>query len=57
MILAPIFTFLLKEVEKTCIFIQKFLPLMTSYLVTIETDHHRKMRARDKRTATENFRG
>ena len=33
--------------------------LMTSYLVTIVTDHHKtclKMRARDKRTATENFR-
>ena len=32
---------------------------MTSYLVTIVTDHHQtclKMRARDKRTATENFR-
>ena len=54
---------LLKEVEKTCIFPQKWLDhllLMTSYLVTIciETDHHStclKMRARDKRTVTENI--
>ena len=33
--------------------------LMTSYLTTIVTDHHLtylKMRARDRRTATENFR-
>ena len=34
---------LLKKVEKTCIFTQKWhdqLLLMTSYLVTIVTDHH-----------------
>ena len=34
------------------------LPLMTSYLVTIETDHHwtcLKMRARDKGTPTKNI--
>ena len=34
---------LLKKVEKTCIFTQKWLDhllLMTSYLVTIVTDHH-----------------
>ena len=45
--------FLFKEVEKTCIFTQKWLDhllLMTSYLVTIETCL--KMRARDKQTAT-----
>ena len=52
----------LREVEKTCIFTQKWvyhLLLMTSYLVTIVTDHHQtflKMRAGDKRAATENFR-
>ena len=51
---------LLKEDEKTCISSQKRLDhpvLMTSCLVTIVTDHHwtcLKMRARDKRTATEN---
>ena len=49
------FTFI---VEKTCTFTQKRLDhllIMTSYLVTIETDHHStwlKMRARDERTAT-----
>ena len=52
----------LKEVEKTCILTQKWvyhLLLMTSYLVTIVTGHHQtflKMRARDERTGTENFR-
>ena len=43
MILATRFTLLLKGVKKTCIFTQKWLDyllLMTSYLVTIETDHH-----------------
>ena len=53
---------LLKEVEKTFIFTQKWLDhqlLITSYLVTIATEHHwfcLKMRARDKQTATENVR-
>ena len=48
--------------KKTCNFTQKWLDhllLMTSYIVTIETDHHwtwLKMCARDKRTATENAR-
>ena len=45
---------LLKEVGKTCIFTQKKvdqLLLMTSYLVTVATDHHYtclRMRDRDK---------
>ena len=61
MILATRFTLLLKEVEKNMYFTQKWLDrlLMTSCLVTIETYHHwtcHKMRARDKRTATENVR-
>ena len=53
---------LLKEVEKTCTFTQKWLDpllLQTSNLVTIVTDHHKtclKMHVRDKRTATENVR-
>ena len=56
MILATRFSFI---VEKTFNFTQKWLDhllLMTSYLVTLETDHHwtwLKMRARDERTATE----
>ena len=47
-----------KKFKKTCIFTQKWLDhllFMTSYLVTIATDHHgtcRKMRARDELTAT-----
>ena len=47
-----------KKFKKTCIFTQKWLDhllFMTSYLVTIATDHHgtwRKMCARDERTAT-----
>ena len=51
-----------KNLKKTCIYTQKWLDhllLMTSYLVTIVTDHHQtylKMHARDKRTATENVR-
>ena len=35
--------FIVEKVEKTCTFTQKWLDhllLMTSYLVTIETDHH-----------------
>ena len=62
MILATIFSFIVKKVKKTCIFTQKWLDhllLMTSYLVTIETDNHLtclKICARDKRTATENVR-
>ena len=42
MILATRFTLLLKEVEKTCLLTQNWLNhvLMTSYLVTIATDHH-----------------
>ena len=42
MILAQDLVLLLKEVEKTCIFTQKLhdhLLLMTTYLVTIATDH------------------
>ena len=41
MILAPRFTFIVEKVEKTCTFTQKWLEhllVMTSYLVTIETD-------------------
>ena len=51
----------LKDVGKTCIFTQKWLDhmlLLASYLETMVTDHHLtclKMRARNKRTATENF--
>ena len=44
---------------KTCTFTQNGLTTLTSYLVTIETDHHwtwLKMRARDERTAAENIR-
>ena len=44
---------------KTCTFNQSGLTPLTSYLVTIETDHHwtwLKMRARDERTAAENIR-
>ena len=44
---------------KTCTFNQNGLTTLTSYLVTIETDHHwtwLKMRARDERTAAENIR-
>ena len=43
MILATRFTFILKEVQNTCIFTSKWLDhllFMTSYLVTMETDHH-----------------
>jgi len=43
MILATRFTFIVEKVEKTCTFTQKWLDhllLMTSYLVTIATDHH-----------------
>ena len=43
MILAQDLLLLLKKVEKTCIFKQKWLDhllLMTSYLVTIATDHY-----------------
>ena len=54
--------YLLREVEKTSTFSQKWLVhllLMTSYLITTATDHHwtcLKMCARDERTATENVR-
>ena len=43
MILTTRITFIAEKGEKTCIFTQKWfdnLLLMTSYLVTIETDHH-----------------
>ena len=44
MILATRFTFIVeRSLKKTCIFTQKWLDhllLMTSYLVTIATDHH-----------------
>ena len=43
MILATRFTFIVERVEKTCIFTQNCLAhqlLMSSYLVTIATDHH-----------------
>ena len=53
MILVTRFTFIVEKVEKTCTFTLKWLDhlqLMTSYLVTIEIDHHfwtsLKMRAR-----------
>ena len=52
-----------KKLKKTCTFTHKWLEhllVMTSYLVTIESDHHwirLKMRARDERTATENREG
>lgn len=61
MILAKIFTFIVKRNWKTCILTHKWLDhlLMTWYLVTIEIYHHwtrLKIRqgARDKRTASEN---
>ena len=50
------FLLLLKKLKKTCIFTQKWLDhllLMTSYLVTIASDHHLtclKICARDERT-------
>ena len=53
-----IFFYCWKKLKKTCIFTQKWLDhvlLMTSYLVTIATDHHLtclKICARDDRTAT-----
>ena len=54
MILVTRFTFIVEKVEKTYTFTLKWLDhlqLMTSYLVTIEIDHHfwtsLKMRARD----------
>ena len=63
MILATRFTFIVeKSWKKNIHFLSKWLDhllLITSYLVTIETDHHwtcLKMRARDKRTSTENVR-
>ena len=43
MILATRFTFIAEKIDKTCTFTQKWLERllpMTSYLVTIETDHH-----------------
>ena len=43
MILATRFTFTVEEVEKTCSFTKNWLDhlvLMTSYFVTIATDHH-----------------
>ena len=43
MILATRFTFIVKEVEKSCTFTQKWLDqmlLMTSYFVTLATDYH-----------------
>ena len=57
MILAPRFTFIGERSWKTYIFYTqkglKNLQFMTSYLVTIETDHHElKMCTRDKQTAT-----
>ena len=61
-ILSRAFSFIPKRSWKTCIFTQKWLDnllLMTSYLVSIVTDHLQtclKMRARDKRTAIENLR-
>ena len=57
MILATRFTFIVETlVQKTCIFTQKWpdhLLLMTSYVVTIATDHPQsrlKMCARDEQT-------
>ena len=47
----------LVKIEKTYTFTLKWLDhllLMTSFLVTIVTDHH-KTYAKDKRTAIENF--
>ena len=60
MILATRFSFIVEKKlkKKTCIFTQKWLDhllLMTSYLVTIATDHHLtclQICARDERTAT-----
>ena len=51
---------LLNKVEKHAFSLKMadHLPLVTSYLVTIETDHHwtcLKMRARDKGTPTKNI--
>ena len=43
MISATRFSFIVEKVEKTFNFTQKWLDhllLMTSYLVTLETDHH-----------------
>ena len=57
---SQVFLLSLAEVEKTYIFIQKWLDhllLMTLYFVTMVTDHHLtylKMHARDKRTAAVN---
>ena len=51
MILTTVFSSIVKKGEKTFIFTQKWLDhllLMTSFLVTTETDHHKiwlKMRA------------
>ena len=60
MILATRFTFIVERSWKNMYFHLKWLDhllLMTSYLVTIATDHHwtsLKKCARDERTATEN---
>ena len=43
MMLATRFTFILEKKLKTCMFTQNWLDhplLMTSYLVTMATDHH-----------------
>ena len=59
MISATRFSFIVEKVEKTFNFTQKWLDhllLMTSYLVTLETDHHwtwLKMRATDEQTVIE----
>ena len=61
-ILSWSFSFIPERSWKTCIFTQKWLDhllFMTSYLVSIETDHHQTcltMRARDKRAVIENLR-
>ena len=61
-ILSTGFGFIAETSWKTCIFAREWLDhllLMTSYLLTIVTDHYQtwlKMRAKDQQTATENVR-
>ena len=63
MILATRFIFIVETVKKTCIFTQKWpdqLLLMTSYVVTIATDHPQtclKMCARDEQTGEGGYLG